>query len=291
MYLKRFEFPSIEQEDAYLSGILHTCYTGYYPYRSLSNHYFFDIEFEPITILYGGNGSGKSTVLNVIAEALMLDRGSLFNKTPFFDDYVSMCSCTTDKIPNIGRIITSDDVFNYILDLRAVNDGVNLKREELFEDWSELKYGKNYNQFQMRSLADYDLLKKANSAKRLSQSEFVRENSVMNVREHSNGESAFKYFIEKITDNGLYLLDEPENSLSVKNQLELFRLIDDSARFFNCQFIIATHSPFSLSLKGAKIYDLDSNPVVTKKWTELESIKLYYEFFRQHEDEFTNSQM
>mgnify|MGYP006990124335 CR=1 FL=1 len=35
-----------------------------------------------------------------------------------------------------------------------------------------------------------------------------------NVREHSNGESAFLYFTDKIKENGLYLLDEPENSLS-----------------------------------------------------------------------------
>jgi len=31
------------------------------------------------------------------------------------------------------------------------------------------------------------------------------------------------------------------------------------------QFFIATHSPFILSISNAKIYDLDSVPVLTKK--------------------------
>ena len=64
------------------------------------------------------------------------------------------------------------------------------------------------------------------------------------------------------------------------------RFLSDSARFFGCQFIIATHSPFILATKGAKIYDMDENPVDIKKWTELENVRAYYEFFKQHEREF-----
>ena len=81
-----------------------------------------------------------------------------------------------------------------------------------------------------------------------------------NVRTYSNGESAYKYFVEQVEEDGLYLLDEPENSLSPKRQLELKQYIEDSARFFNCQFILSTHSPFLLSMRGAKIYDLDADP-------------------------------
>ena len=42
---------------------------------------------------------------------------------------------------------------------------------------------------------------------------------MLHAREHSNGESAIKYFTEKIGEGGLYLLDEPENSLSPEKQL------------------------------------------------------------------------
>lgn len=106
------------------------------------------------------------------------------------------------------------------------------------------------------------------------------------MREHSNGESAFIYFSEKISENGLYLLDEPENSLSPERQQELLRFLQDSARFFGCQFIIATHSPFLLSMNGAKIYDMDEEPVDVKRWTELDNVRAYYDFFKKHEHEF-----
>ena len=107
-----------------------------------------------------------------------------------------------------------------------------------------------------------------------------------NVREYSNGESAYLYFTEKIVENGLYLLDEPENSLSPKRQMELMNFLEESVRFFGCQFVISTHSPFLLSLRGAKIYNLDVNPVTVEHWTELENVRTYYDFFRRHGDEF-----
>ena len=62
--------------------------------------------------------------------------------------------------------------------------------------------------------------------------------------------------------------------------------LQDSARFFGCQFIIATHSPFLLSMKGAKIYDMDEDVVDVKHWSELPNVRIYYDFFKKHEKEF-----
>lgn len=143
-----------------------------------------------------------------------------------------------------------------------------------------------YSQFQLKSIADYDELKKVNNARSKTQSKFVRSNLMNNVREYSNGESAFRYFTEKIGENGLYILDEPENSLSPKRQMELKSFIEDSVRFFGCQFIISTHSPFLLAMQGAKIYDLDKNPAEIRRWTELGNVCIYREFFKVHDDEF-----
>ena len=72
------------------------------------------------------------------------------------------------------------------------------------------------------------------------------------------------------------------------NQLKLKQFIEDSARFYNCQFIISTHSPFLLNLLEAKIYNLDQTPVSIQKWSELPNMKLYYEFFKERKDEFEN---
>jgi len=64
------------------------------------------------------------------------------------------------------------------------------------------------------------------------------------------------------------------------------KLIIECARYCSCQFIISTHSPFLLSIPEAKIYDLDLNPVDVRKWTELENVRLYYEFFKSNQDYF-----
>jgi len=58
------------------------------------------------------------------------------------------------------------------------------------------------------------------------------------------------------------------------------------ARYCGCQFIIATHSPFLLSMNGARIYDLDERPVDIKKWWELENPKIYFDFFNKHRNLF-----
>ena len=71
-------------------------------------------------------------------------------------------------------------------------------------------------------------------------------------------------------------------------QMELTEYIENAARFFHCQFVISTHSPFLLSLRGAKIYDLDSDPVDVRRWTELENVRTYYDFFKKHEREFSD---
>ena len=283
IYLSHFEFPHIEREYTFLMGLKRTCYDTVYPFKILSRHQLQMLDFEPITILYGGNGSGKSTALNVIAEKLGLTRDTLYNRSNFFEDYTKMCSYELEqRIPRHSRIITSDDVFDFMLNLRSLNEGIDRRREDLFDEYLEVKY----SHFQMKSLDDYEQLKKVNSARSKTQSKFVRANLMDNVREHSNGESAFLYFSEKIKENGLYLLDEPENSLSPERQQELLKFLEDSARFFGCQFIIATHSPFLLSMRGAKIYDLDEDVVDVKRWTELKNVRAYYEFFKKHEREF-----
>ena len=39
-------------------------------------------------------------------------------------------------------------------------------------------------------------------------------------------------------------------------------------------------------MRGAKIYDLDSDPVDVRRWTELGNVRVYYDFFREHQKEF-----
>ncbi len=286
IYLRSITFPNADREFDFILGIQRTCYDSYYPFKILSKNDLDRLDFEPVTILYGGNGSGKSTALNIIAEKTGISRDTIYNKSNFFPDYVRLCDINTEEdIPENSRIITSDDVFDYMLNIRNLNEGIDLKREDLFEEYLDSKY----SQFQMKSMADYDQLKKVNDARRKTQSRFVRGHLMDNVREYSNGESAFRYFTEKIGENGLYLLDEPENSLSPKRQIELVSFLEDSARFFGCQFIISTHSPFLLAMRGARIYNLDVNPVTVERWTDLENVRTYYDFFKAHDKDFQDN--
>ncbi len=86
---------------------------------------------------------------------------------------------------------------------------------------------------------------------------------------------------KKIEENGLYLLDEPENSLSPKRQIELTKFIEDSARFFWLSVYYINTFAISTCHDWSKIYDLDENPVDVKRWTELENVRTYYEFFKK----------
>ena len=283
LYLSKFSFPDVEKEYDFIMGLKRTCYDTVYPFQILSRHQLTRLDFEPVTILYGGNGSGKTTALNVIAEKMGLARQARYNRSNFYEDYLGLCAFeTVHKITKDSCVITSDDVFDFMLNIRNINDGVDCKREELFQDYMDAKYAK----FQMKSLDDSEQLKKVCMARSKTQSKYVRENLSGNVREHSNGESALIYFTDKIKESGLYLLDEPENSLSPDKQQELLQFLEDSVRFYNCQFVISTHSPFLLSMRGAKIYDLDEEPVDVRKWTQLGNVRAFYDFFKMHEREF-----
>ena len=67
VYLKSFEFPDDDAEFDFLLNVKRKCYASFYPFKILSRRRFERIDFEPITMLYGGNGSGKSTALHVMA--------------------------------------------------------------------------------------------------------------------------------------------------------------------------------------------------------------------------------
>ncbi len=289
-YLMSFRLPSRLQEDDFVlndTRLDMQCYShNVYPFKIFPQKGLSRLTFAPITMLYGGNGSGKSTLLNVIAEKLRLERGAPFNKTSFYENFVERCQAeTAGELPRDSRIITSDDVFDYLLDLRAVNSGVEKRREELFEEYRVYK-GASSPRFQMRSLDDHDELRDRNEARHSTRSAYVARRMPNEMRGMSNGESAFEYFTDMIKDGGLYLLDEPENSLSAKLQMRLSEFIEQAARFYGCQFVISTHSPFLLAMRGVKIYDLDALPVGERRWSELEAVRAYFEFFEAHRGEF-----
>ena len=96
----------------------------------------------------------------------------------------------------------------------------------------------------------------------------------------SHGQSHMAFFSHRFARKGLYLLDEPENALSPRWQLELLRLLRQFARRGDVQFIIATHSPILLSCPGATIYSFDHTPVRSVAYEETEHYRVYRDFMR-----------
>lgn len=284
LYLRSAELPDDLTELTYIEHQKRTCYnTGIYPFKMFPDMELSEIEFAPITIFYGGNGSGKTTLLNILAELTGAARHSAFSGSPFFADYVSMCRMETYGIPEGSQVLTSDDVSDYLLDVRALNDGIDRKRNELIKEHNDRMKDRRDGFYRSVSpFEDYDEWERAREAAQQTQSRFVRNRLPKNVNLFSNGETAMKYYVDRIDEDALYLIDEPENSLSPKLQTELAEFFLTSVKYYGCQLVISTHSPFFLSLPGAKIYDLDDVPVRVKPWTELEHIRDYYRFFRTH---------
>lgn len=293
IYLEEFCVLTPEQEEGWLNDNydLH-CTKQYYPFRVFETP-LPRLKLGNITILYGGNGSGKTTLLNLMAEKLRLPRSTPYNRTPFFGDYVEMCSVRmagedtgyVEQIPYESRFIGSDDVFEHILRLREQNDARNLAAERAARRWGfERARPMKLNS---QEQGGYDAFLIHMKARHSTRNRFVSQRAEAAEREYSNGESAFIYFTQAIAERGLYLLDEPENSLSPNLQLDLVDFLASSA-VCGAQLVIATHSPLLLSIEDALIYDLDHRPITTRPWYELENVRLLYHFFHKHRGLFLN---
>ena len=296
IYVNSFELPSEDDEGRFASQCKRVAsYDTTYPWGLFQNRFSrIPLEFGQVTILYGENGCGKSTILNLLAAALGITRVSPFNKSPFFDEYVSHCRTTRPRdefgdaipIPSASKIITSDDVFQHILHTRATNETIEKERKKHLSVWDE------YNAPGARPPklhVDFDdpaSVKAFNQqvrVRKMSARQFVRSEMDSGcLPELSNGESAYHYFAQAIAENSLFLLDEPENSMSPSLQLKLCEYLTLRSTVMGTQLIIATHSPIILAMEGAKVYDLDSTPWRVRPWYELRNPQVYYRFFKHY---------
>lgn len=284
VFLKDFTLPSEKIENE-----LHFCKlnidSSVYPLNLFPSKRLSEIEFAPITCFYGGNGSGKTTLLNIIATSIDASRKALENNNSLFKQYIENCRHTLVNEYDLieKKYISSDDIFDYLLDMRAINNKIYRTKELLKEEYNNAKYNTHVD----NPLDEYEELKRSVDAKRMTKSKYIRTRLKNNsIILESNGETALDYWEREIRENSIYILDEPENSLSAENQVKLAQFIEESARFYNCQFIISTHSPFILSLKDAYVYDLDDVPARKKKWTDLKNMRVYYDFFQENGKDF-----
>ena len=209
--------------------------------------------FDDITVLYGNNGSGKSTILNMIAHKLNL-KGKERNYSridgwwPYFENYSNECKYEIRKIQQDAVL------------------------QESIESTLTKERGRQNAK---------DFLKTKEGGKQFPRFAFAQD-------KYSNGETTLQILEEDIEPDKLYLLDEPEVSLSPQNQVKLAEKINEMARYLGVQFVIATHSPFMLGILNAKIYNLDTKDYRVEKWNELENVRYFYNFFKSKKKEFEN---
>lgn len=99
----------------------------------------------------------------------------------------------------------------------------------------------------------------------------------------SHGQGHMSFFESRYKLKGLYLLDEPENALSPKTQLEFLCLLQEMAEEGHAQFIIATHSPLLLAAPDSCIYSFDSSPIQQINYEDTSHYKVYKEFLNDRD--------
>ena len=250
-----------------------------YPYNVLKNKEPNVFIFDNTTILYGNNGSGKSTILNIIAHKLNLkgkerSNPEVIGTVPFIEDFAQNCTYELgesengrkiNKIPESSRYIKSEEI---LYEIRKIQQMAVLQ-ESIKSNLARERGLKNAREF----------LSTEEGEKQFARFEFAQD-------KYSNGETTMQILEDNIEADSLYLLDEPEVSLSPQNQVKLAQEINKMTRYLGVQFIIATHSPFMLGILNAKIYNLDTKDYKVQKWSELENVRYFYEFFKNRKNEF-----
>ena len=183
-------------------------------------------------------------------------------------------------------MITSDDVFEHLLRERRKFDIFNSERIRYNEHISNerLRFDRERVSIDFEDPESIDAYKRRCQVLNNSNSKLIVQKMGVDKKGQSNGETAIDFFTDQIQTRGVYLIDEPENSLSPKMQQALADYIKVMTQELDCQFIIASHSPFFIGIEGAAVYDLDSHIIEPCDWRELESIQVYREFFRQVEN-------
>lgn len=268
VYLKTFKLSNIKNKNKNI-----------YPFNVLKNKEPNIFIFDNITVLYGNNGSGKSTILNIIAHKLNLkgkerNNPEVIGMRDYFQDYSFECEYELgenedgrkiNRVPENSRYIKSEEI---LYEIRKIQQDAVL--EESIESNLAREIG-------IQKAKEF--LQTKEGEKQFKRFEFAQE-------KYSNGETTMQILEDNIEPDKLYLLDEPEVSLSPQNQVKLAEEINKMSRYLGIQFVIATHSPFMLGILDAKIYNLDTEDYKTQKWNELENVKFFYNFFKSRINDF-----
>lgn len=100
----------------------------------------------------------------------------------------------------------------------------------------------------------------------------------------SHGEGFLHFFEERLSEQGLFILDEPESALSPTKQFEFLKILRNLQRAGRCQVIMATHSPILMALPDADLWQVERFGIRPTRLEETAHFQLYREFVRYPHD-------
>jgi predicted ATPase len=189
-----------------------------------------DLTFEsPVTFFVGENGTGKSTVLEAIAETSGFPPGG----------------GAREDAPDGPRAASTQLA-------RAMRPRFRVRPRRGFFFRAEMLAG--FADTLERRDADPDFLDDLGG-----RADPFALYGGKSLHARSHGE-AFLAVLEARVKSGLFFFDEPEAALSPQRQLAFLAFLDETVARGDCQVIAATHSPLLLTFPGARILSFDDGP-------------------------------
>lgn len=97
---------------------------------------------------------------------------------------------------------------------------------------------------------------------------------------HSHGEGFLRFFNERCQKQGLYIFDEPESALSPSRQIEFLKLLKMMDQSGHCQVIMATHSPVLMAYPNASLLQLTKyglEPTTVQDTVHFRTLREFFE--------------
>jgi predicted ATPase len=228
-----------------------------------------NIRLDPgITILVGDNGSGKSTLLEGIALQLDIPLiGGHIKTHPGFEGARLLqpwLNIITGRMTSKGFFFRAEDFSDFINSVELHKTRINQDLRTLEGEVDEAVIDK------MRESMNFAL-------------QNMRREYGENMQAFSHGEAYLKIIQTRISNQGIYLLDEPEAALSPLKQLSLISFIMEALKNNNSQFIIATHSPILMGIPNALIYEIQEDGIQPVEYKETEHYRITHTFLNHPE--------
>ncbi len=212
-----------------------------------------------VTVFVGENGSGKSTLLEALAIA---------------SERHAIGGAPLDRDPTLDAVRPLADALRLVWSKRT-SRGFFLRAEDFFN------FSRRNREIatEMQGFADRfdDPRDPRVKGYMLGQKRAIEERYGGDLNDLSHGESFLQLLQARVVPGGLYLIDEPEAALSPRGQLAFLSFLKARTEE-RCQFVIATHSPFVLSVPGATLLCFDEAGLREAPYEELDHVRLARDF-------------